>query len=77
VIEQLLNALSSGIDNHVIPLRGTAEETMTYYHGSPHYEIMADWCRDLHCYSLSPAEHYVVDQYLERVDALEKSRKGG
>jgi len=71
VIEQLCIVMSTGIDTHIIPNMGTAEEEcLTYYHGMPHYEIMRDWARDLSNYFLNPEDQEIVGYFLNECNKL-------
>ncbi len=74
VISYIIEALENGLDNHIIPLTGTLEvESLTYYHGSPHYEIVRDWAKDLEAYSLDRKDAVIVQMYLEACDRADKS----
>ena len=70
VLEYIMGALETGIeDDHIIPLKGTAEEEMLdYYQGSPHYEIVRDWAKDLQDYSLDRKDACIVQAYLTACD---------
>ena len=76
VLETLRYALENGIDDHIIPLKGTAEEDcLSYYHGSPHYEITRDWASDLSYYGgLSEEAEATIEQYLAACEQLENAR---
>jgi len=42
-IEEYLRTKTETDWNRVMPLKGTAEETMTAYHGRPHKSFLLDW----------------------------------
>jgi len=77
VVATLRDALETGIDDHIIPAKGTAEEELSdYYHGSPHYEITRDWARELSGYGgLSDEDEATVARYLEECDKLDFALK--
>jgi len=52
-----------------MPMKGTGEESMTWYHGSRHVEIVRDWAKNLQDYSLESAERALVDLFLELSEA--------
>lgn len=41
-----------GERERIMPLRGTAEDTLTWYHGSPHKAIVLDWLDHVADYGL-------------------------
>ena len=75
VLEHIMDALDLGLDDHIVPLRGTAEEELLdYYQGSPHYEIVRDWAKDLQNYSLNRKDAYIVQAYLDACDHADAER---
>jgi hypothetical protein len=75
VIDALVDELIDGIDEHIIPLKGTAEERLTYYHGSPHYVITMEWAEHLLDNTvgrvpLDRKDAFIVDHYLEVCSGL-------
>lgn len=52
--------------NRIMPLSGTAEETMNYYHSSRHVEIVRDWAQDLTSYHLADRDKRLVERFLDR-----------
>ena len=67
VLEQLCFQLDDYLANgtHIIPLMGTAENTMTYWHGRRHIEITRGWAQDLKDYALDEADLGFVDRFLK------------
>ena len=70
-VEYVLEAILEAYDepesdrNRIMPLKGTAEETATYYHGSRHVAIVRDWAIQISNYSLDRREQFIVDRFLE------------
>lgn len=50
--------------NHIIPMLGTAEESLVYYHGSRHIEIVRDWAEVISWYNLPERDIKFVDKFL-------------
>lgn len=67
VLEQAEHECSRSAEerNRIMPLAGTAEETMRYWHGSRHCEIVLGWLRQLDDYFLKE------DQELRRQKCIE------
>ena len=74
VIQAITDALEEGLDTHIIPTKGTGEETLTHYHESPHYEIVRDWATDLTSYNLTEEEIRIVDTFLGFCQVEDKLR---
>lgn len=51
--------------DRVIPLRGTAEEELTYWHGSRHVEITREWAQQVSNYNLEKDDQAIVTLFLE------------
>lgn len=70
--ESIQEAIAQGREttwDRVMPMKGTGEESMTWYHGSRHVEIVRDRAKNLQNYSLDPAERAIVDLFLELSEA--------
>lgn len=55
----------SGTWDRIMPAKGTGEESLTYWHGSRHVEIVRQWAEDVSNYNLEPDEKAIVDLFLE------------
>ncbi len=55
----------AGTWDRIMPLKGTGEESQTYWHGSRHVEIVRGWAKDVRNYNLEPAESAIVDLFLD------------
>lgn len=49
----------------IMPLKGTGEEQMTYYHGSPHKAIVLDWLEQIRWYNLSLKDKERLERCLD------------
>jgi len=72
VLETAKAALENGLDTHIIPLKGSAEETLTWYYGMPHYEIVRDWVTEVTSYMLDSEDEEIVCRYLDECMKLDK-----
>lgn len=55
--------------NRIMPLKGTGEETMTWWHGSPHKAIVQGWLKQVSNYRLGEREQRkleAINRVLER-----------
>lgn len=69
--EAIEDAVAQGRDStrdRVMPKKGTGEESMTWWHGSRHVEIVRGWAKDVRNYNLEPDEKAIVDLFLELSD---------
>ena len=66
VLEALRDALRESREerDRIMPMRGTGEETMTYWHGSRHIEIVRNWAEELTNYYLSRKDKEFVERFL-------------
>jgi len=66
--ESIEEAVARGREStwdRIMPMKGTGEETLLWWHGARHVEIVRDWAKDLRNYSLESAERAIVDLFLE------------
>ena len=65
--ESLESAVTHGrgpVWDRIRPMRGTAEETHTFWHGSREVDVLRAWARDVREYGLEPGEKAIVDLFL-------------
>lgn len=72
VLEAMRESLQEAVDggrattwDRIMPLKGTGEETMTYWHGSRHVEIVRGWAEQIQGYMLEKDESALVILFLE------------
>lgn len=66
--ESIEEAVAQGREStwdRIMPMKGTAEETHTWWHDSRHVEIVRGWAEEIRNYNLDPGEKAIVDLFLE------------
>ena len=75
VLDAIIETMECGLDKHVIPLAGTAvKEVLSYYRGSPHYEIVRDWAKELQNHTLDRKDSLIVQCYLDECEREDTQR---
>jgi hypothetical protein len=68
IVESIQEALRDGRAqawDRIMPLKGTGEESHTFWHGSRHVDIMRDWAEKVREYNLERDEQAIVELFLE------------
>lgn len=58
--------------DRIMPLKGTGEESQTYWHGSRHVDIVREWANQISNYNLEKDESTLVSLFLELSEAPRK-----
>lgn len=56
----------AGERNRIMPAPGTGEESLTYWHGSRHVDIVREWAQAIDSYRLSDKDRRLVERFLDR-----------